>query len=248
MRKTSSNPMLKESRFLKNAQAQSSGKLMTVNGTVNKSYIMFFCLLGGGGFAWLQIIAGGGALLLPLLGIGSISAFLMVLLTQFKPHWAPITAPIYAVIEGILLGTITLFAETYVPGIGTQAIGLTLGILFVMLGLYKWGIIKPTEKLKSVIIGATFAIFITYLSIMVLRMGGLEIPYMHQLGWIGIGFSLVIIGVAALNLILDFDLIDQYSQAGVPKYMEWFAAMGLMVTLVWLYVEILRLLSILSSD
>lgn len=170
------------------------------------------------------------------------------MVTQFKPHWSPITAPAYAIMEGPLLGSFTTIMEGYIPGIGTQAIGLTLGVLFLMLGLYKWGVIRPTEKFRSVIIGAITTIALFYLATFMFRMFGVYVPSLHEMGIFGIGISLVIIGVAALSLILDFDLIDQYSQAGVPKYMEWFAAMGLMITLVWLYVEIVRLLSILSSD
>lgn len=239
--------MFKESRFMK-AQVESETQLMTVNGAINKSYLMFFCLLGAGGFAWFQIVTGGTALLMPFLSVGGIGAFVLVIVTQFNPHWSPITAPAYAIMEGLLLGSFTTVMEGFIPGIGTQAIGLTLGVLFLMLGLYRWGVIRPTEKFRSIIIGAIMTIALFYLTTFVLRMFGVQVLGLHQMGWFGIVISIVIIGVAALSLILDFDLIDQYSQAGVPKYMEWFAAMGLMVTLVWLYVEIVRLLSILGSD
>ncbi len=239
--------MFKESRFMQ-AQVESETQLMTVNGAINKSYMMFFCLLGAGGFAWFQIVTGGGALLMPFLGFGGIGAFVLVIITQFKPHWSPITAPAYAIMEGLLLGSFTTIMEGFIPGIGTQAISLTLGVLFLMLGLYKWGIIRPTEKFRSIIIGAVMTIALFYLATFLLRMFGVFVPSLHEMGLFGIGISIVIVAVAALSLILDFDLIDQYSQAGVPKYMEWFAAMGLMITLVWLYVEIVRLLSILSSD
>lgn len=230
------------------AQAESGSQLMTVGGAINKTYLMFFCLLGAGGFAWFQIITGGGVLLFPFLGFGGIGAFALVLITQYKPHWSPITAPAYAIVEGLLLGSLTVIMEGYLPGIGYRAVGLTLGVLFLMLGLYKWGVIRPTEKFRSVIMGAILTIAVFYLTTFVLQMFGVHVLNLHEMGIVGIVISVVIIGVAALSLILDFDLIEQYSEAGVPKYMEWFAALGLMVTLVWLYVEILRLLALLSSD
>ena len=159
-----------------------------------------------------------------------------------------VSAPIYAALEGLFLGGVSAFAESMYPGIAFQAVILTFGTMFVMLFAYRTGLIKVTEKLKSGIIAATGAIFVIYMINFVMSMFGSSMPMMHDSGLMGIGFSLLVIGIAAMNLLLDFDFIEKNAAQGAPKYMEWFSAFGLMVTLVWLYLEILRLLMKLNRD
>jgi uncharacterized YccA/Bax inhibitor family protein len=184
-----------------------------------------------------------------LMWVGVIGGLISVLVASFRPNTAPITAPLYAVFEGLALGTISgIFANYLGEGVVINAVLLTLLALFVMLTLYKTGIIKPTEKFKSIVMTATGAIAVIYLVNMVMHMFGSGIPYLHQAGPIGIGISLVVIAVASLNLILDFDQFEKGEQAQAPKHFEWMAALGLMVTLVWLYIEILRLLAMFSSN
>ena len=171
----------------------------------------------------------------------------MAIVTIAKKQWASVTAPLYALLQGILLGGITGMYEAQFPGIGLQAIGLTFGILFALLFCYMSGMIKPTENFKLMIASATGGIFLLYMASFVLGLFGINIGFIHSNGLIGIGFSMFVVGIAALNLVLDFDFIEEGVEAGLPKHMEWFGAFSLMVTLVWLYLEILRLLSKLRS-
>ncbi|MFW6248813.1 MAG: Bax inhibitor-1/YccA family membrane protein, partial [Bacteroidota bacterium] len=167
--------------------------------------------------------------------------------TIFKKTWSPITVPIYSVLEGLFLGSISAIFESRFPGIVMQAVSLTFGTLFAMLFAYKSGIIKVTNKFRMGVVAATGGIFFAYMISFLLNMFGLNIGFMHSNGPVGIIISLVVIVVAALNLVLDFDFIEKNASSQVPKYMEWFAAFGLIVTLVWLYIEFLRLLSIIAG-
>ena len=215
---------------------------MTLDGAVNKTAILLALCFGGAFIGW-----NFPALTLPGLIIGTILAFV----TIFRnPSKAGATAPFYAGFEGIALGGITVFAEMQYPGIGIQAIGLTFGILASLLFCYKSGIIKPTENFRLMIVSATAGIGLLYIVniVMVMFGGGEGIGFIHSNGLMGIGFSLFVVGIAALNLVLDFDFIEQGSENGLPKHMEWFGAFSLMVTLVWLYLEILRLLAKLRSN
>jgi uncharacterized YccA/Bax inhibitor family protein len=169
------------------------------------------------------------------------------LVTIFKKEWAPITSQIYAVFEGLVLGGISAIYEMRFPGIVFQAMALTFGTLGVMLVTYKTGAIKATENFKLGVVAATGAIALVYFATFVLQMFGVNVSFMHSAGWLGIGISMVVVVVAALNLVLDFDFIEEGAKQGAPKYMEWYGAFGLLVTLVWLYLEILRLLSKLNS-
>jgi uncharacterized YccA/Bax inhibitor family protein len=175
---------------------------------------------------------------------GLIGGFVVALITIFKQQWASITAPLYALLEGLALGGISAFFERSYPGIAVQAVGLTFGTLFVMLLAYKTGVIRATQGFKMGVIAATGGIALLYLVEMVL--GGffhMQVPAINGSGAIGIGFSVFVVIIAALNLVLDFDMIESAVSAGAPKYMEWYGAFGMMVTLVWLYLEMLRLLS-----
>ena len=150
-------------------------------------------------------------------------------------------------VEGVFVGAVSLMYASLFDGIIFHAVSLTIGVLFLMLFLYKAKIIEVTQRLRSVIMMATGAIMLTYLVSFVLSFFNIQVPMIHSTGWLGIGFSLVVVVIASLNLLLDFDFFEKGEQAGLPKYMEWFAGMGLMITLVWLYLEILRLLSKISS-
>jgi uncharacterized YccA/Bax inhibitor family protein len=180
--------------------------------------------------------------------VGMIGGFILGLVTIFKPTSSPVTAPIYAVLQGMFLGGISAFFDSIYPGIAIQAVSLTLAVLGVKLFLYKARIIRVTEKLRSGIIAATGAIAMVYVVSWILGMFNIYLPMIHSSGIMGIGFSLFVVGLAAFNLLLDFDFIEKGARHGAPKYMEWFSAFGLMMTLVWLYLEILRLLSKLNRD
>ena len=178
---------------------------------------------------------------------GAIGGLIFALITIFKPTWAPVTAPIYAALEGLFIGALSAFAESKFPGIVLQATGLTFGILFALLGAYRSGLIKATENFKLGVAAATGGIFLVYMASFVLGMFGVAIPFLHDATPIGIGISVFICIIAALNLVLDFDFIENGADNGAPKYMEWLGAFGLMVTLIWLYIEILHLLMKLRS-
>ena len=171
----------------------------------------------------------------------------MAIITVFKKQWAAVSAPIYALLEGLAMGGISSIFEARFPGIVIQAVGLTFGTLLCLLLAYKSGMIRATENFKMGVVAATGGIFIVYLVSWVLGMFGVGIPFIHESGLIGIGFSLFVVVIAALNLVLDFDFIESGAAQGAPKYMEWYAAFGLMVTLIWLYLEILRLLAKLKD-
>jgi uncharacterized YccA/Bax inhibitor family protein len=174
---------------------------------------------------------------------GAIGGFIVAMITVFKKQWAAMTAPLYALLEGLVLGGISSMLEGSYPGIVIQAVGLTFGTLFGLLFAYKSGMIKATENFKLGVVSATGGIAVVYLVTMLLGFFGIHMPYIHESGMIGIGFSLFVVIIAALNLVLDFDFIENVAAQGAPKYMEWYGAFGLMVTLIWLYIEILRLLS-----
>ena len=215
-----------------------TGEVMTLDGTVNKTGILLGLCVGGAYFGW-----NAPGLVLPAVLIG----FVIALFTIFRPKNSPYTAPAYAAIEGVALGGITMIFEAQYPGIGIQAIGLTFGILASLLFCYKSGIIKPTENLRLMIVAGTSGIFILYLVSFIMSFFGNSIGFIHSNGLFGIGFSLFVVAIASLNLVLDFDFIEEGAEKGMPKYLEWYGAFSLMVTLVWLYLEILRLLAKLRS-
>ena len=213
---------------------------MTLDGAVNKTGILL-CLCFAGAFIGWNI----PVLLIPSWIIGMILGFVTIFR---RPEKAGSTAPLYALSQGIFLGGITLFFEAQFPGIGIQAIGLTFGILASLLFCYKSGLIKPTENFRLMIFSATMGIALLYLvSILMSLFGGAGIPLIHSNGLFGIGFSIFVVSIAALNLVLDFDFIEDGADKGMPKYMEWYGAFSLMVTLIWLYLEILRLLAKMRS-
>jgi uncharacterized YccA/Bax inhibitor family protein len=248
-----SNPALGENTFRGMSGGGYGGLVdaanrMTLNGTVNKTGLLLICALGTACWTWSMFLKSRDlAEVAPLMLVGLFGGFIFAMVTSFKKEWAPVTAPIYALLEGLLLGGLSAMMDLRYPGIGVQAVGLTFGTLFVMLLAYRSGLIKVTQKFRMGVIAATGGIFFFYLAQMLLGFLGIQFTSINGSGIIGIGFSLIVVAVAALNLVLDFDFIEQGVQAGAPKYMEWYGAFGIMVTLVWLYIEILRLLSKMRS-
>jgi len=246
-----SNPALGAKTFEEMARSQyGSGDVaarMTLDGTVNKTGILLVCAIATAGWTWFQFMQTRQiADVVPEIMIGLIGGFICAMVTIFKKEWSPVTAPAYALLEGLVLGGISAVFELRYPGIAIQAVGLTFGTLFVMLFLYRTGVIKVTDKLRMGIIAATGGIALFYLMEIVLGFFGVHFNGVNGVngsGLIGIGFSLLVVGIAALNLVLDFDFIEKGVQFGAPKFMEWYGAFGIMVTLVWLYLEMLRLLS-----
>src|SRR5688572_22225723 len=248
----SGNPALKESTFLdlgSGAVVRGDAQVMTLNGAVNKTGILLLLAVLTATFAWNQIefTPQGPVGAMPYVLGGAIGGLVLALVTIFKKEWSPVTAPLYAIVEGFFLGAISAMYNHMYEGIVLQAVTLTFGTLFALLFAYRSGLIKATENFKLGVVAATGGIALVYLASMVLGMFGIQIPMIHESGIVGIGFSLVVVVVAALNLVLDFDFIESGVEAGAPKYMEWYGAFGLMVTLVWLYLEFLRLLAKLQS-
>jgi uncharacterized YccA/Bax inhibitor family protein len=232
----SGNPALQESTFRGVTAAYGEGT-MTLQGTVNKTGISVLIVAACAAVTWNM----ENPSILMLLGV--FGGFGVGLLTAFKKTVAPYTTPIYAALEGLFLGGISRIYEVKFHGIVIMAVGLTLGTLAALLAAYTSRLIRVTENFRLGVFAATGGIAIFYLISMVLGFFGIRIPYIHESGIIGIGFSLFVVTIAALNLVLDFDFIERGAAHGAPKFMEWYAAFGLLVTLVWLYLEILRLLA-----
>ncbi|MDA9663539.1 Bax inhibitor-1/YccA family protein [bacterium] len=236
----SGNPALNKKTF--ENLTNTSGGTMTLDGTVNKTAIGLILLMVAAYYTYSRQN-------LLLIWPGFIGGFILALITIFKKEWSPITVPVYAVLEGLALGGISSIYDNVYTGIVQQAIFLTFGIFFTLLFAYKTKIIKPTENFKLGVFAATGGIAIVYLISFIMSFFGSGISIMDSSNgsWMSIGFSLFVVVIAALNLVMDFDFIEDASERGVPKYMEWYGAFGLLVTLVWLYLEILRLLSKLNS-
>lgn len=233
------NPALNSKTF--DRALVSSDERMTIQGTVNKTAVCLGLLLASASWTWGKVMAGG---VIPgTVGLALLGAFVVGIVAVFKKEWAPVTAPLYALLEGLGVGVISALFEQKFPGIVIQAVSLTFGTLAALLIAYKSGMIKATENFKLGVVAATGAIAIFYLVSLVLGFFNIHIPFIHESGVLGIGFSLFVVVVAALNLVLDFDFIEHGAAQGAPKYMEWYGAFGLMVTLIWLYLEMLRLLS-----
>ena len=235
----SGNPVLSKSTFINTGGISEK---MTINGTVNKTAISLLLLVGTGYITFTSIN--------PVILIGcGIGGFIVAIITVFKKEWAPITVPIYAILEGGALGGISYMYNSLYDGIVTNAIFLTIGILLSLLTAYRSGYIKPTENFKLGIFAATGGIAIVYLINFVMGFFGSSMGIMQidNASPMSIGFSVVVVIIAALNLVLDFDFIEEGAEKGAPKYMEWYGAFGLLVTLIWLYLEILRLLAKLNS-
>jgi uncharacterized YccA/Bax inhibitor family protein len=236
----SGNPVLKSDTF----DIAPEGERMTLAGTVNKTAILLALCFCTAMYAWGKFYStGNSAEVIPLIIGGAIGGLVLCLVTVFKKEWSGITAPLYALAEGLFVGGISAFYEAKYPGIVVHAVGLTFGTLACLLLAYKSGLIKATENFKLGVVAATGGIFVLYLVSFVMGFFGKSIGFIHEGGTFGILFSLFVVVIAALNLVLDFDFIEQGAEHGAPKYMEWYGAFGLTVTLVWLYFEMLRLLS-----
>jgi len=244
----SANPALNAKTFDRYRTAASAAETMTLEGTVARAGFLLILLVAGAVFPW-RAYAGGanpGAMAPYLIG-GLLGGLVVAMVCVFKPTTAPFTAPLYAGLEGLVLGAISAILEVRFPGIVIQAVALTFGVMFALLLAYRSGLIPVTQKFRLGVVAATGGIAIFYLVAIGLSFFGISIPFLHEGSWLGIGFSLFVVVIASLNLVLDFDFIAKGAEHGAPKAMEWYAAFGLIVTLVWLYLEILRLLSKLRS-
>ena len=237
-----SNPAFSADAFVRARGAALGSNAMTIQGTIAKTAVLIACALIPATLVWNMYIQKNPAVMV-YATVGAIAGLVFALATCFVPKWAPVTAPLYAVGEATFLGGISALFEGQYPGIVAPAMLSTFGVLICMLAAYRTGLVRATEKFKLGVIAATGAICLVYVASMFLGMFHIAVPFIHSATPIGIGFSVVVVIIAALNLVLDFDLVESAAQSGMPKYMEWYCAFALMVTLVWLYLEILRLLS-----
>jgi uncharacterized YccA/Bax inhibitor family protein len=249
----SGNPTLSQKMFDRSASMEASLQgTMSVRGTINKFGFLLLMVVAGAAYNWHLFAENNRNQMTTLMIVGFIGGFIAALIISFKPTTARYLAPLYGLLEGLALGGISAilnegFAKNY-PGLIMQAVLLTFGVAFAMFFLYNFRIIKATERFKSIMLTAMVGIMIFFVLTWILRLFGLNMSFLYDNSMLSIGISLFLVGIAALNLILDFDMIEQGAERGAPKYMEWYCAFGLMVTLVWLYLEILRLLSKTSSS
>ena len=250
----SSNPTLSDKVFNKNrSQYVDIDNVMTVRGTMNKFGFLMLMVLGAAAYTWQLFSQNNPSLMTTLMWVGVIGGLAVGVTMSFKPQWSNFLAPVYAILEGFFVGALSVvlneaFAEKF-PGLIMSAVGLTIAVAIAMFLLYNFRIIQPTQRFKSIIFSATLGIGIFYLISIALGFFGVNMPFMNfgDGSLLGIGISLFIVAIAALNLILDFERIEVGADNGAPKYMEWYSAFGLLVTIIWLYIEILRLLSRFSS-
>ncbi len=233
-----------------------SGDTMRLGGTLSAAAVLLGFLVVAGYFGWQAVTVETVETNQGLRSTATLPGWLfpavfgalgIAILTMFKPKFARVTGPLYAVVEGLVVGAISHYYEAAYEGIVLQAVGLTVGVFLMMLALYATGTIRVTDKFRKGIMAATGAVMLVYLATFVLRLFGSDIPMIHDSGPVGILFSLVVVGIASAMLLVDFDFIERGVKMGAPRYMEWYGAFGLMVTLVWLYLELLRLLSKLRS-
>lgn len=244
-----SNPALSGEAF-RTGEVAYGGETMTISGTVNKTGLLVILCVASAAWTWNRFFSAAAispedamaSVALPAM-IGGIGGFIVAIVTIFKKQWAGITAPIYALLEGLVLGGVSALMEFRFHGIAIQAVALTFGTLVAMLVAYRTGLIRMSDKLRIGIVAATGGIAVFYFLQFILGFFGIHFTTINGAGPIGIGFSIVVVIIAALNLVLDFDLIENGARSGAPKYMEWYGAFALMITLVWLYFEILRLMA-----
>jgi len=240
----SGNPALRADTFLDTGSGTLVGSdagTMSLEGTVNRTALLLVITFATAMFTWSRVGADPASIgSYALIGAGG--GFAVALATIFRKQWAPMTAPLYAALEGLAIGAISALMELRYPGIVVQAVGLTFGTLAALLIAYRSGLVRATENFKLGVVAATGGVALLYLADIAMGLFGHPVPFIHEGGVAGIGFSAVVVVIAALNLVLDFDFIEEGVARGAPRYMEWYAAFGLLVTLVWLYLEILRLL------
>ncbi|MFA4901782.1 MAG: Bax inhibitor-1/YccA family protein [Desulfobaccales bacterium] len=242
------NPALGDNTFTGVGRIARTEEAMTAQGTANKALLLLLCVLLTASWVWSKYYeAMNPQVVTPWVAVGAIAGFIVALVTVFKQTWAPITAPLYALLEGLVIGGVSAMFEAQFPGIVIQAAALTLGTCLAMLLAFKSRLIRATENFKMGVVAATGGIALFYILTMVLGFFGIQMPLMYGNSLASIGFSVVVVIIAALNLVLDFDFIEQGETQRAPKYMEWYGAFGLMVTLIWLYLEMLRLLAKLRS-
>jgi uncharacterized YccA/Bax inhibitor family protein len=246
------NPALTYDRFaaVRTGGPHGTTEVMTIGGAIAKSGILVAITTAMALWVWGLVFT--GALSEGMLGLfqwgGMIAGFILALVTIFKAEWSPVTAPLYAAAQGAFLGAFSIFVQSLITAQGihqpivVQAVFLTFGALLAMLALYQSRIITVNDKFRSIIIMSTGAIALVYFASIILSFFGIQIPLIHEGGPVGIGFSLLVVGIASFSLLLDFDIIERGASAGAPKFMEWYAGFGLLVTLIWLYLEFLRLL------
>lgn len=235
------NPAFSEKTFTKIDISQDSNDVMTVQSTLTKVGILLFILIASSAVSWVGLLE-GWSIAPMLIPAGCIGGLLCAIVLAFKKEWAPQLAPTYALLEGLAIGAISAIFQEF----ALIAAGLTFGVVFIMWFLYKTRILQATQGFIFGVTAATGAVFLLYMLTWILGMFNISVPYIHEGGTIGIIFSLVVVTIAAMNLILDFHLIEQGAQMRAPKYMEWYSAFGLMVTIIWLYLEILKLLAKIS--
>ncbi|WP_439116433.1 Bax inhibitor-1/YccA family protein [Paenibacillus antri] len=240
----SGNPVLNDRAFERGGKAYGHAT-MTLDGTVNKAFILLVILSAGAMVTWNRYFEGQEVF--PLAIGSAIVGLVLALIIAFAHRTAPFLAPVYAAAEGIFVGGLSAHYESLYRGITLQAVLLTVAVFVALLLAYKTRLIRATQNFKLGVFAATAGIFIMYLLSFVLGLFGVAVPFLHENGWVGIGISLFIVVIAALNLVLDFDFIESGARNGLPKHMEWYGAFGLVVTLIWLYLEILRLLAKLRS-
>jgi uncharacterized YccA/Bax inhibitor family protein len=243
-----SNPAFGKNTFTGIAVPAGYGQAMTISGTVNKAGILMLCVLATAAWTWNQFWTSGPSAVGGYTMVGLFGGFIVAMVTIFKKEWSPVTAPAYALLEGLFLGALSATMEMRFPGIAIQSVALTFGTCFAMLLAYRSGLIRASERFTIGIIAATGGIALVYFASIMLGFFNVQIPGIFGSGPIGILFSLAVVVIAALNLILDFSFIEEGTSRGAPKYMEWYGAFGLMVTLIWLYLEIVRLLSKLNGN
>jgi len=243
----SSNPAMTGKIFEKATTLSGGSSVMTINGTINKTGLMLLLVIAAAAYTWNMVMGANPGRAGTLAMTGAIGGFIIALVTIFRPQSSAVTAPIYAILEGLFLGAISAIINAQYPGVAIQAVLLTIGTLFTMLFLYRSGRIRATPRFSRGGMMATGAVIFAYLVSWIMALLGMPVGFMTSAGPLGILINLVIIVIAALNLIIDFDFIERGSQMGAPKFMEWYGAFGLMVTLIWLYLEFLRLLSRFSS-
>jgi len=236
----SSNPVLKTKTY---AEQLATGETMTVQGTVNKTGILLLCVVATAAWTWGLAHSEQPEAAYPWMIGGAIGGLITALVTIFKKEWSGLTAPVYALLEGLFLGGMSAVFEKSYPGIAVQSVALTFGVLFVLLIAYKTRLIRVTRGFMLGVVCATGAIALVYAVNMMMQIfGSSGMSFLYASTPLGIGISLFVVIIASLNLILDFDLVERGAAMGAPKYMEWYSAFALMITLIWLYMEILRLL------
>lgn len=245
-----SNPTLGEG-IINRFSFAATDRPMTVQGSVNKTALLLALVVAGAAFTWSKVMAsiesGEAVGINGWMIAGSVMGFIIATVIAFRQNLAPYLSPVYAICEGLFIGAISAHFEAMYPGLVMRAVLLTFSVMFALLFLYKMRIVKATQRFRTILVSATAGIAIAYLITFIISLFGVKMNFMYTGGSLGLIVSLVVVGVAALNLVLDFDFIENGAESNLPAYFEWYAAFGLMVTLVWLYIEILRLLAIVAG-